>query len=179
MDSIIADFYGGILKAHTEATGVVPPRHCLSSWDATLPDGTPTSAYFKKPGFFRSLEPIYAGLNFMKKARNLGHDVVIVSSAPDAHAPGEKRQWIEEHLPWLPKHDVIFASRKELVQGDVLIDDYPRNAKNFKAEQPESKTVGIAYPYNCISGMEHFDFLALGYNDFDAAWRSIDKYILG
>lgn len=177
MDSIIADFYYGILRAYEEKTGQKAPPDQLGEWDAKLPDGSSCIEYFSKPGFFRGLRPIYGGLSFIREARAYGHEVVIVTSATLTNAPGEKFEWLSYHLPEFPRRDVIMATRKGLIQGDALIDDHAHNAKAFTEAQPEALVVGIEYPYN-KGDREHFDFLAPSYLDLEGAWAQLSRYLL-
>ena len=45
-----------------------------------------------------------------------------------------KREWIEEHFPWL-KRKIIYTHRKDLLIGDILIDDTRwRGQPDFKGE---------------------------------------------
>jgi len=39
--------------------------------------------------------------------------------------------WVERHFPHIGRRNVIQAHRKELVNGDLLFDDGPKNLNNF------------------------------------------------
>ena len=67
----------------------------------------------------------------MKKTIFVDMDGVIANFAKAAeegnwkHRPdmwGAKREWIAEHFPWL-KRKLILTHRKDLLIGDILIDD--------------------------------------------------------
>ena len=50
---------------------------------------------------------------------------IFIATTPSWDRPdtwGHKREWLEEHFPWLEKK-LIFTHRKDLLIGDILIDD--------------------------------------------------------
>ena len=55
----------------------------------------------------------------------------------------EKRNWVEEHLPFFDVVNIIFTRNKYLINGDVLIDDAPHYLDEF----PNEKIV-FDQPYN-------------------------------
>lgn len=176
-DSILADFYFGVLEAYERETGHKPPPGILSHWDSKLPNGKDCFAYFKEPGFFRNLKPVPGALGFIKKARELGHEVVICSTGTLTHVPGEKFEWLSEHVPELDrvKH-VIFTGRKDLVRGDYLIDDHAKNTGPWRKRNPDGRALGIQYPYN-VNDWGEFDHLFASYLDFEYAWWQIGRVV--
>ena len=72
---------------------------------------------------FRNLELIPGAQNALIKL-NQDFDIFIASTPPwdRPECWGHKREWIEEHFPWLKKK-LILTHRKDLLIGDVLIDD--------------------------------------------------------
>ena len=55
---------------------------------------------------------------------NADHEIFIASTPPWTRPEvwGHKREWLEEHFPYL-KRKLILTHRKDLLIGDVLIDD--------------------------------------------------------
>ena len=55
---------------------------------------------------------------------NHDFDIFIASTPPWARPDmwGAKREWLEQHFPWL-KRKLILTHRKDLLIGDILIDD--------------------------------------------------------
>ena len=72
----------------------------------------------------------YGNLEVMPGAKDalirLNHDFdIFIASTPPWDRPdmwGAKREWIAEHFPWL-KRKLILTHRKDLLIGDILIDD--------------------------------------------------------
>lgn len=148
MDSILADFCGGMIDLHKQETGEVLTQDEVGAWDFVFSNGKDCYYYFSRPGFFRNLKLIDGAREAIKAFKAAGHDVVIVSAATLTHGPGEKFEWLGQHLPMIPRNDVIFCKRKEFVRGDVLIDDYPHNAKAWKEAHPNGRVLTLKYTYN-------------------------------
>jgi len=110
------------------------------------------------PGIFRHLKPIDAAIKSVEKLlKSLKYDVYFLSTAPwnNPSAWTDKRLWIEEQFGDKINRRLILTHRKDLVMGDILIDDRPNNgAKNFQGE-----------------------WIHFGSKDFPD-WNSIIKYLL-
>tara|TARA_R100001244_G_scaffold129867_1_gene101606 strand:+ start:2494 stop:2961 length:468 start_codon:yes stop_codon:yes gene_type:complete len=79
--------------------------------------------------------PVMPGaIEALHKLRTDGHDIFIATT-PSWDRPetwGHKRDWIVEHFPWL-KRKMFLTHRKDLLDGDILIDDTRfRGQPNFK-----------------------------------------------
>ena len=72
---------------------------------------------------FRNLELIPGAKDALLRL-NQDFDIFIATTPPWSRPKvwGEKREWIEEHFPWL-KRKMILTHRKDLLIGDILIDD--------------------------------------------------------
>jgi 5'-nucleotidase len=85
---------------------------------------------------FSTFEPMVGAIEAVHKIIDMGHDVFIASTPPwnNPSAWGQKRDWIEEHIPELEKK-IVLTHRKDLLIGDILIDDTTyRGQKDFQGE---------------------------------------------
>ena len=116
--------------------------------------------YLAQPGFFRDLEPIAGAIEGVRALLERGHEVVIVTAARRGHR--DKLEWVAEHLPFLPRDNIVFTHRKELVRGELLFDDAPHNLEGVR---PYGTPVAMAYRYNarvdCARVPDWPSFLAL------------------
>ena len=73
---------------------------------------------------FSKFEPMPGAIDAVKKIIAMGHDVFIATTPPwnNPSAWGQKRDWVEEHLPQL-KRKMFLTHRKDLLKGDILVDD--------------------------------------------------------
>ena len=82
---------------------------------------------------FSTFDIIPGAKDAIAKLLDMGHDVYIASTPPwnNPEAWGQKRNWINEHFPALNRK-LVLTHRKDLLIGDVLIDDTTyRNQKDF------------------------------------------------
>ncbi len=176
MDSIVADFYFGILDAHEAETGSHLPHNHIDAWDKTL-DGVSMYKYFSKPGFFRTLKPIPGAHRVLKGLHDDGYEIVIATAiAGLGHAPDEKFCWLTEHYPWIHRNTVFMCKDKFRIRGDVFIDDHQDNTSLYMKHNPDALVLGIAYPYN-MEHLQDFTHLVGSYLDFEQAWADIDALI--
>ena len=72
---------------------------------------------------YRTLPVMEGAIKAVAKL-NAAHEIFIASTPPWTRPEvwGHKREWLEEHFPYL-KRKLILTHRKDLLIGDVLIDD--------------------------------------------------------
>ena len=84
---------------------------------------------------YRNLDVIEGAIEAVAKL-NADHEVFIASTPPWTRPEvwGHKREWIGEHFPYL-KRKIILTHRKDLLIGDILIDDSRfRGQPDFQGE---------------------------------------------
>ena len=84
---------------------------------------------------YRNLSVIDGAIEAVAKL-NADHEVFIASTPPWTRPEvwGHKREWIGEHFPYL-KRKLILTHRKDLLIGDILIDDSRfRGQPDFQGE---------------------------------------------
>ena len=84
---------------------------------------------------YRNLEVIEGAIESVAKL-NADHEIFIASTPPWTRPEvwGHKREWLEEHFPYL-KRKLILTHRKDLLIGDILIDDSRwRGQPDFKGQ---------------------------------------------
>ena len=85
---------------------------------------------------FLQFEPMDGALDAIDQLQNMGHEVFFASTAPwsNPDAWKAKRLWVEKHFPSMWKR-IFLTHRKDLLMGDILIDDRTANgAGDFKGK---------------------------------------------
>lgn len=149
LDGVCADFYGKLLEVYNTDFKDNLTRKDIKTW--SLPpvfrkaSRKQIRSYMSVAGFWSGLEPIKGAVDTLYRLQSVGHDIIIVSAAPEDStiAGQEKFDWVHEHLPFIPHKNVILASRKELISGDILLDDGPHNLTAFPGI-----SVAMDAPYN-------------------------------
>ena len=103
----------------------------VASWDVSeaFPSLTREQVYAvpSEPGFWSTVEPIPGAAESLKRLSDAGHEIYIVTST----LPGDVREKMDDLLfrrfPFLSWEQVIITSRKQMIRGDVLIDDGVHN----------------------------------------------------
>ena len=98
---------------------------------------------------FSTFEPMPGAIDAIKKLEDMGHDLFIATTPPWNHpdAWGQKRDWVEKHFP-IFKRKMFLTHRKDLLKGDILIDDTTyRGQKDFEGEFMWFGQNGMDWPY--------------------------------
>lgn len=162
MDGVLCNLIGKWFTTYNREYGDQIHVDALDEWGPhrVARAGKAIYKYLAQPGFFRDLEPIAGAIEGVRALLERGHEVVIVTAARRGHR--DKLEWVAEHLPFLPRDNIVFTHRKELVRGDLLFDDAPHNLKAF---EPYGTPVAMAYRYNagvdCARVPDWPSFLAL------------------
>lgn len=123
MDGVLVDLVGWIkdnyLPEYIEAAGI-----------GNIVDNNAVAFY--------EAAPIKGAVEaFIELCKNPELEVFILSTAPWANSESwkAKRVWVEEHLGPYATKKLILSHRKDLLRGDILIDDRPNNgAAEFEGE---------------------------------------------
>ena len=124
MDGVLVDFQSGIDKLD-EAT--------KEQYKGKLDE---------VPGIFSLMEPIPGAAEVVRLlARN--YDVFILTTSPwnNPTAASDKVEWVKKYLDDVFHKRVIITHRKDLLDGDYLIDDRGKNGTSEKSKQ--SRISGI------------------------------------
>lgn len=101
--------------------------------------------------FWRKVKPKVGAVEGLKTLVDQGHDVVVVTAAaPETIAP-KTRNVLFKYFPFLTNDNLIVTSRKDLIRGDVIIDDAPHNLESshccvkILVSAPHNKEVNARY----------------------------------
>ncbi len=70
-------------------------------------------------------------ISYTKMWHDNGHELYVVTSTSVENAEA-KIQWLCEHYVWFDRDKFVMCHHKNLIFGDILIDDAPHNLKNMK-----------------------------------------------
>jgi 5'(3')-deoxyribonucleotidase len=133
MDGVLADTETHFIDYYEAESGEKINRNSLLGVPEihAFPDKSAVYRFVHMPGFFRTL-PLIPGGVYAVKTLMEHFDVYIVSAAMEFPLSlYEKKQWLEEHFPFISWKNIVFCGDKSIIKTDYLIDDHLKNLDNF------------------------------------------------
>lgn len=135
MDGVIADTVVQFIRWYQRDSGVL-----LSKTDfewrkeaEVLPNGL-LHKYVRTKGFFRDV-PVMENAQEALETLMKDYDVYIVSAAMEfPYSLPEKKEWLEEHFPYIKWTNIVFCGDKSIIGTDYMIDDHLKNLDFFKGK---------------------------------------------
>jgi 5'(3')-deoxyribonucleotidase len=118
------------IAALNEQYGTSVTLEDVRDWDMTLAFPTLTREQIFGAVYdndlWRRITPIPGSVEVLQKLHREGHQLYMVT-ATDYRTCKTKVERLLELFPFLDWEHIIVASRKQMVRGDILIDDAPHN----------------------------------------------------
>ncbi len=99
----------------------------VTSWDvsAAFPGLTREQVYEipMQAGFWQTVKPVPGAARALERLIEAGHQVYIVTATPYDSVPEKMNDVLFKYFPFLNWNQLIITSNKQLIRGDVLIDD--------------------------------------------------------
>lgn len=142
MDGVLADIYGQLIKYEQNDLGLTQSLEDLKG-KLEKEAFKNHDNYVNSSNFFYSAIPIADSIETVRKLNNV-YQVYIVSSAMQFPLSlKEKSNWLTKHFPFLSWKQIVFCGTKEIVYGDIMIDDHFKNLDTFKGQ-----TILFTQPHN-------------------------------
>lgn len=178
MDSITVDLMGPWLDDYNSQVrrpaSPVLKIEDIHSWDLhkLVPEGLDIYKVIEQQGFFRHLPDLPGAIEGTQELLDDGHDAILLTAGSNC-APSEKAAWVMEHMPFMKNRLIITHARtpKEIIYGDVLIDDGPHNISGFRKNNPEAFITGLEYPYTTVAKSDAN--VLFDYRDPAAGWKGM------
>lgn len=114
-----------------ETHGTTVHKDDIMGWDMSVAFPTVPKKQVYEPlcneEMWKRVTPLPGAVEYLQKLINDGHKVVIVTAAPQESVPMKLNNVLFRYFPFFNMKDVIITSQKQLVRGDVMIDDAPHN----------------------------------------------------
>lgn len=142
MDGVLADVYSQFIGYHERESGIrleIDRLDGLTEFEA-FPNGR---RHVNTKGFFRTV-PLVPGSRDVLERLNRQYEVFVVSAALEFPTSlDDKREWLNEHFPFITWRQIVFCGSKEIVRADLIIDDHLKNLDKF-----EGDTFLFSQPHN-------------------------------
>ncbi|MBQ7736910.1 MAG: hypothetical protein IJT62_03650 [Oscillospiraceae bacterium] len=131
MDDTIEQLLQAWVRDANRLYGTNTAYEDMKSWDvsAAFPGLTREQVFSVplRPGFWKTVEPIPGAPEAVKRLMDAGHEVYIVTATPHESVPEKMNDLLFRCFPFLSWHQVIITWHKQMIRGDVLIDDGVHN----------------------------------------------------
>lgn len=166
VDGVLADFVGAFLDITNRIAGSSLTPEAVTSWNLDdIPEvAAHSEAIWKetgRPGFARNLKLFPGAVEAVEMLKSHG-EVYLLTAPLWAHKEHEdilfhgqtfcydRVKWAHENFG-IPSKNVMFAYPKELVDGEMLIDDKVENIQGWlenHGRRPGRRAILWAQPYN-------------------------------
>ncbi len=99
--------------------------------------------FMREPDFWETVEPVPGAAEALKHFMDEGHQVYIVTATEPEHVAGKMERVLFRYFPFLSWDQVIVTTRKQMIRGDVLIDDGVHNLEGGAYNK-----ILVTAPYN-------------------------------
>lgn len=103
----------------------------IKEWDLRVAFPTLTQEEIFAPintvELWQNVKPKDGAVKYLKQLIADGHNIIVVTASHYDSVALKMKEVLFKHFPFIPYEDVIITSRKQLINGDVLIDDAPHN----------------------------------------------------
>lgn len=154
LDGVVADFNAGWMRVHADEFGSELHPDMVDTWDGLHAIGgfDDMRAFWSwaapkehRPSIFRHLEPYPDALDSLRRLRQQGHHIAIVTTKPHwAHT--DTLRWLADRE--IPTTEVHITDRKSTVDCDVYLDDGPHVLDELVRHRPEATVCRFVRPWN-------------------------------
>lgn len=133
MDNTIGDLLTPWCEMLNERHGTSVLPDDIREWDMRVAfpslSGNQIYAPLKEPELWDRMRPFPLAQHYVQRLMDEGYCVVILTSANRYSASIKLTHFLFKHFQFLSDRDVIIARQKDLIDGDVIVDDAPHNLK--------------------------------------------------
>lgn len=131
MDDTIEDLLGAWVSALNQQYGLEVNKDSVTDWDVTkaFPKLTKPQVFapLYSEGFWKTVKPIDGAADALQRLINDGHTLYVVTSSFHENLSAKMTNVLFKYFPFFRWEDVIITDHKQLVKGDVLVDDGVHN----------------------------------------------------
>ena len=119
----------------------------IKEWDITkkYPSLTPDEVFHPlfEEEFWKTVHPMEDAVEYLHKLSDEGHKIFVVTSSHYKTLMPKLKHVLFRYFPFLTWRNVIVTTCKQMISGDVLIDDAP-----FNLEDGEYRKILMNAPHN-------------------------------
>lgn len=136
MDDTIEDLLGSWCNWLNNNYGTSVEPESINQWEVKkfFPQLTVEEVFspFDDKEFWKTVKPKSGSIKYLKKLIKEGNEVYIVTASHYKSIFAKYTYVLKRYFSFIDWNHVIITSNKQLISGDILIDDGPHNLENGK-----------------------------------------------
>jgi len=150
-DGVMGDLVTPLLEELNKRYGTEFTKEQVDCWELSDCLHMSKSRIFEvlqMPRFAATI-PVMSGAKEVIRHLRSKHDVIVVTAS--VHT---SETWCHDRIKWLYKHfgihskDVVFTHRKDLIPGDIFVDDKVENVQGWQSVHSSGHALLMDQPYN-------------------------------
>ena len=131
MDDTIENLPDSRLHMLNVEYGCCVTKDDIKSWNIqeAYPDLTQWEVYAPlfRDELWKDVKPKWDAVKYLKKLQEEGHDIYITTSSNFRTIHTKVESILHRYFPFIDDDHVIVATKKQMIRGDVMVDDAPHN----------------------------------------------------
>lgn len=131
MDDVLENLSEAWIACLNEEYGLHVDYRDARDWkmELSFPELTPAQIYapLYSDEFWHTVRPIPGAAEALEKLMEDGHEIYVVTASNYVTIKTKMEEVLFKYYPFLDWRNVIVAFNKQMIRGDVLIDDAPHN----------------------------------------------------
>lgn len=170
MDDTIELLLSAWVRAVNARYGTQVPVEAVTDWDVSKAfDGLTREQVYAIPferGFWKTVDPMPGAAEALQRLMQAGHTVFIVTATPFESVQEKMDDLLFRCFPFLTSDQVIITTNKQMIRGDVLIDDGVHNL-----ERGEYIKILMTAPHNRLYDAEANGMIRVH------SWQQVERVI--
>lgn len=136
-DEVLVDFITPLLEKYNHTYSTSFKIEDVLDWDLNkiALEGTNFDIFIDEEDFFSNLKPYPDSFDILKKLIEDGHDVFIATAGKEETYKG-KMNCFKKYFPFMDPSQIVLIKRKDILYGDILLDDAPHNISTTICKNP-------------------------------------------
>lgn len=133
IDDVLWDLVGAWLQRHNEITDDNVKPSDIKSWDIAqyINKGNSNELFYilEQSDFWEGVKPIDGSGLVLGQLMNDGYDIYIITATPYKSVEKKINRFLDL-FPFIKSDQIIITKHKQMIDVDVLIDNYPENLRD-------------------------------------------------
>ena len=149
----------------------IKPRD-INQWDLRKVTGIQEVQKIFDIDMISNQPPLEGALKYLPELWKKTYSILVTYGVNDTY--NEKSKWLQRNYPFINiDSQLIFAKKKYLIDGDILVDDNKSNCHKWLERHPNGIAIMLGYAYNVLDIEDYKNDRLLRVND----WEHLDSVV--